>query len=81
MQIALIALAAVAMVAYAENPSAKNDLELSETKGRRHQNPNYRYGYVNNGYGHANTYGTVLQKPTYNNNNHHGYNTYNSKGL
>lgn len=75
MQIALIALATLAIVAYAENPSAKNDLELSETKGRRYQYANYGHGYD-----HANTYGTVLQKPKHHHNNH-GYNTYNSKGL
>jgi hypothetical protein len=71
MQIALIALATLAIVAYAENPTAKNDLELSETKGRRYQYANYD---------HANTYGQVLQKPKHHHNNH-GYNTYNSKGL
>ncbi len=81
MQVALIALATIAIVAYAENPSAKNDLELSETKGRRHQYANYGSGYGNRGYGHVNNYGTVLQKPSYNNNNNHGYNTYNSKDL
>jgi hypothetical protein len=57
-------------VAYAEDPSEKKDLELSETKGRRYQYANYGHGY-----GHANTYGKVLQNPTY-------HNTYNKgKGL
>ena len=55
------------MVAYAEDLSAKKDLELSETKGRRYQYANYGHGY-----GHT-KYGTVLQTPTYHNN---GYNTY-----
>nr|CAH0103000.1 unnamed protein product [Daphnia galeata] len=67
-KIALIALAAIVMVAYAEDLSATKDLELSETKGRRYQYANYGHGY-----GHTNTYGTVLQTPTYHNN---GYNTY-----
>ena len=58
------------MVAYAEDLSAKKDLELSETKGRRYQYANYGHGY-----GHT-KYGTVLQTPTYHNN---GYNTYKGK--
>ena len=55
------------MVAHAEDLSAKKELEVSETKGRRYQYANYGHGY-----GH--TYGTVLQTPTHHNN---GYNTYN----
>ena len=58
------------MVAHAEDLSAKKELEVSETKGRRYQYANYGHGY-----GHTNIYGTVLQTPqTYHNN---GYNTYN----
>ena len=56
-------------MASADDPSAKKDLELSNTKGRRYQYANYGRGY-----GYANTYGTVLKTPTYHSN---GYNTYN----